>query len=93
MVEMVLAMLDPVLAQALAGLVTAVSSAILLWSAHRWGPGSKEHREDEHEHHDEWAAEDDDRRRSRASGDAERQYRREHVRDDEPDPFGSDDGR
>lgn len=56
--------MDPVLAQALAGLITAISTAILLWSAHRWGPNAHDNdsrrQELPHDHADHGNYEEDD---------------------------------
>lgn len=53
--------MDPAIAQALATLIGALTTAVLMASAYYWGPRQRDRREDARRHEDQWSREDDAR--------------------------------
>ena len=72
--------MEPAIAQALATLIGALTTAVLMASAYYWGPRQRDRREDARRHEDQWALEDDARSSDRESADADRRSRRHNIR-------------
>lgn len=53
--------MEPAIAQALATLIGALTTAVLMASAYYWGPRQRDRREDARRHEDQWSREDDAR--------------------------------
>ena len=75
--------MDPGLAAALPGLVTALTTFVLMAAAYFYGPNQRGARRDARENRDEWAQEDEVRRESRRNQDVERDFHRRHINEEE----------
>lgn len=70
--------MEPAIAQALATLIGALTTAVLMASAYYWGPRQRDRREDARRHEDQWSREDDAR-----TADSDRRSHRRNIRVEE----------
>ncbi len=75
--------MEPAIAQALATLIGALTTAVLMASAYYWGPRQRDRREDARRHEDQWSVEDDARTVDRESADSDRRSHRRNIRVEE----------
>ena len=74
--------MEPAIAQALATLIGALTTAVLMASAYYWGPRQRDRREDARRREDR-ALEDDARYSDRESADSDRRSRHRNIQTEE----------